>query len=134
MKKILCYVFISLLVSNRISGFRESFSRSSRRICSQLCDHKNHVSTTLSFPVDLCKKVLSVAAMLPIILSSNFVMAEDELAKYAQQGNKVGVDGQCFLRKCAVETSACANDPTCFKGLSCLARHVHNSYESLKHN
>ena len=49
-------------------------------------------------------------------------IADDELAKYAAEGNKVGVDGQCFFKKCALETSACANDPNCLKGLSCLAR------------
>jgi hypothetical protein len=47
---------------------------------------------------------------------------DDELARYAAQGNAVGVDGQCFIRKCAVETSQCANNPSCLKGLSCLAR------------
>eukprot|EP01035_Chromulina_nebulosa_P018846 gene18846-24631_t len=49
-------------------------------------------------------------------------IADDELAKFAADGNTVGVDGQCFLRKCSLETAKCANDPTCLKGLSCLAR------------
>ena len=55
------------------------------------------------------------------------VFADDELAQYAAEGNKVGVDGQCFLRKCALETSSCANDPSanCLKGLSCLARYAY---------
>ena len=48
--------------------------------------------------------------------------ADDELAKYAAAGNKVGVDGQCFFKKCALETSSCANNPSCLKGLACLAR------------
>lgn len=50
--------------------------------------------------------------------------ADDELAQYAAEGHKVGVDGQCFLRKCALETTSCANDPSanCLKGLACLAR------------
>ena len=48
--------------------------------------------------------------------------ADDELAQYAAQGNEVGVDGQCFMRKCALETSRCANTPSCLKGLACLAR------------
>jgi hypothetical protein len=47
---------------------------------------------------------------------------DDELAKYAAEGNTVAVDGECFIKKCALETSACANDPNCLKGLSCLAR------------
>jgi len=28
----------------------------------------------------------------------------------------------CFMRKCILETTECGNDPTCLKGLSCLAR------------
>lgn len=48
--------------------------------------------------------------------------ADDELARYAAEGNKVGVDAQCFLRKCSIETSMCTKDPNCLKGLSCLAR------------
>lgn len=50
------------------------------------------------------------------------VKADDELAKFAAEGNSVGVDGSCFMKKCALETTSCANDPTCLKGLSCLAR------------
>jgi hypothetical protein len=41
-----------------------------------------------------------------------------------EQGHKVGVDGQCFIKKCPFETSKCANDRTCLKGLSCLARYI----------
>ena len=56
--------------------------------------------------------------------------ADDELAQYAAEGNKVGVDGQCFIKKCALETTRCANDPSanCLKGLACLARYnvLHN--------
>jgi hypothetical protein len=52
------------------------------------------------------------------------VHADDELATYAAQGNEVGVDGQCFFKKCALETSRCANNPNCLKGLSCLARYL----------
>jgi hypothetical protein len=75
------------------------------------------------------KKVLVSISILPllvssstIILPSQIVRADDELAKYAAEGNEVGVDGQCFMKKCALQTSACANDPNCLKGLSCLAR------------
>jgi hypothetical protein len=56
------------------------------------------------------------------ILSPGSVRAEDELAAYAAQGHEVGVDGQCFMKKCALETSRCANNPNCLKGLACLAR------------
>eukprot|EP00981_Chlorochromonas_danica_P007703 scaffold1869_cov163-Ochromonas_danica.AAC.15 len=65
---------------------------------------------------------LFLAPMLTFGHATPYVRADDELAKYAAEGNKVGVDGQCFMRKCAVETVNCANDPNCFKGLSCLAR------------
>ena len=62
--------------------------------------------------------------ILPFFFCGFSSYGDDELAKYASEGNKVGIDGQCFLRKCALETSSCANNPTCFKGLSCLARSV----------
>mmetsp|Transcript_25172 Transcript_25172/g.42126 ORF Transcript_25172/g.42126 Transcript_25172/m.42126 type:complete len:513 (-) Transcript_25172:408-1946(-) len=59
----------------------------------------------------------------PFVLGGGLsVNADDELAKYAAEGNKVGVDGECFFKKCALETTSCANDPNCLKGLSCLAR------------
>eukprot|EP01036_Dinobryon_divergens_P024742 gene24742-33216_t len=59
-----------------------------------------------------------------VSLHPESAVADDELAQYAAEGHKVGVDGQCFMRKCALETSSCANDPSanCLKGLSCLAR------------
>ena len=61
-----------------------------------------------------------------VSLHPESAVADDELAQYAAEGHKVGVDGQCFMRKCALETSSCANDPSanCLKGLSCLARYV----------
>lgn len=46
-----------------------------------------------------------------------------------EQGHKVGVDGQCFIKKCPFETSKCANDRTCLKGLSCLARYVNHFFD-----
>lgn len=62
-----------------------------------------------------------------VSLHPESAVADDELAQYAAEGHKVGVDGQCFMRKCALETSSCANDPSanCLKGLSCLARYLH---------
>ena len=74
------------------------------------------------------KKVLVSISILPLLVTSSTtilpqtVRADDELAKYAAEGNEVGVDGQCFMKKCALQTTACANDPNCLKGLSCLAR------------
>lgn len=64
------------------------------------------------------------------MLSSSFLFsplsspsfAEDELAKYAQEGNKVGVDGGCFMNKCSLPSSACAKDMNCLKGLQCLSK------------
>ena len=35
---------------------------------------------------------------------SQFVRADDELAKFAAEGNAVGVDGTCFMKKCSLET------------------------------
>lgn len=55
------------------------------------------------------------------------VNADDELAKFAASGNVVKVDSKCFMNKCAAETKRCANDQTCLKGLTCLARLVYHS-------
>jgi hypothetical protein len=60
--------------------------------------------------------------LIPLTLSVGVARGDDELAQYAAEGNTVGVDGQCFMKNCAVETSKCANDKNCLKGLSCLAR------------
>lgn len=70
------------------------------------------------------RKGLAILTILPLLCCGGMpAHGDDELAKYAAEGNKVGVDGQCFLKKCAIETSLCANEPTCLKGLSCLARY-----------
>lgn len=63
-------------------------------------------------------------ALIPAVLAANAInsYADDELAKFAAAGHSVGVDGKCFLTKCPLETAECANDRTCLKGLSCLAR------------
>ena len=82
------------------------------------------------FNIKHSTKSLAVALLCPFLLfgvgvgssSLSPVYADDELARYAAEGNKVGVDGQCFMRQCALETATCANDPNCLKGLSCLAR------------
>lgn len=63
-----------------------------------------------------------LVAVVPLLLGGTVSWGDDELAKFAAEGNKVGVDTQCFFKKCALETSSCANDPNCLKGLSCLAR------------
>jgi hypothetical protein len=71
------------------------------------------------------KKTLAILLIGPILLSGcrHAATADDELATFAAEGNKVGVDAQCFINKCLVETTKCANDPSCMKGLSCLARY-----------
>ena len=70
------------------------------------------------------KRTFLAIAIVPLLLGTSILSAnaDDELAKFAAAGNSVGVDGKCFLTKCPLETSACANDRTCLKGLSCLAR------------
>ena len=67
------------------------------------------------------RKTVATVALLPFLFTSP-LRADDELARYAAEGNSVGVDGQCFLKKCAIETSQCASDLSCLKGLRCLAR------------
>ena len=81
------------------------------------------------------RQTFVAVALIPVLLgvSASSSRADDELAKFAAAGHTVGVDGKCFLQKCPLETSECANDRTCLKGLSCLARyiekllHVHSS-------
>lgn len=70
------------------------------------------------------KAAMSIGIMLAIvgINFSTMAAADDELARYAAEGNKIGVDATCFIRDCGLETAQCGNDPTCLKGLSCLAR------------
>jgi len=70
------------------------------------------------------KAAMSIGIMLAIVAVnfSTIAAADDELARYAAEGNKIGVDATCFIRDCGLETAQCGNDPTCLKGLSCLAR------------
>ncbi len=78
---------------------------------------------------DKLKKSAITALLIPSLLfgtiptlNTQSVRADDELARFAAEGNDVGVDGTCFMKKCSLETAKCANDPNCLKGLSCLAR------------
>ena len=62
-----------------------------------------------------------------LVLPSLFTLSvpsygDDELAKFAAEGNKVNVDASCFMKKCALETTSCTNNINCLKGLSCLAK------------
>ena len=72
------------------------------------------------------RQTFIAVALIPLLLgvSASSSRADDELAKFAAAGHTVGVDGKCFLQKCPLETSECANDRTCLKGLSCLARYI----------
>jgi len=72
-------------------------------------------------------QVVKGVLMSLIVLPSLFTLSlpsygDDELAKFAAEGNKVNVDASCFMKKCALETSACTNNINCLKGLSCLAK------------
>lgn len=77
------------------------------------------------------RRAFVAIALIPAVLAANAVnsYADDELAKFAAAGHSVGVDGKCFLTKCPLETAECANDRTCLKGLSCLARFVCDLFE-----
>lgn len=66
----------------------------------------------------------AVALLGPALLSPGLVRGEDELAQYAKEGNKVGVDARCFVQKCSLQTHECVNNPDCLKGLSCLSKYV----------
>jgi len=83
-----------------------------------------HIELTTEKLTKSFKKVIKSLCIGASLLSfgPTQLRADDELAQYAAQGNEVGVDGQCFMKKCALETSRCANTPSCLKGLACLAR------------
>lgn len=97
--------------------------------CFDLGNIRAKLQSKFRFDIDDSKKLLirkclsTVALLIPLVsIGSGVGFADDELAEYASKGNKVGVDGQCFMTKCALETGACGNDLRCLKGLSCLAR------------
>ena len=80
--------------------------------------------SSLPGKTDFCRKMIAYL-FFPFFLIGLITgpsHAEDELAKYAAEGNTVGVDGKCFMSKCAFETASCVNNVDCVKGLSCLAR------------
>ena len=54
----------------------------------------------------LATSLMSASMMIPT-LAPMMARADDELAKYAAEGNAVAVDGKCFLNKCSLETSKC---------------------------
>lgn len=85
----------------------------------------DHVEKTTTLWKKARRAFVSIA-LIPAVLAANAInsYADDELAKFAAAGHSVGVDGKCFLTKCPLETAECANDRTCLKGLSCLARFV----------
>lgn len=88
------------------------------------------INAALLVPTIICPGVMDMSALdssysSPVArfsVGGGAAHADDELAKYAAEGNPVGVDGQCFLKKCPLETQGCASDLNCIKGLSCLAR------------
>mmetsp|Transcript_8279 Transcript_8279/g.14621 ORF Transcript_8279/g.14621 Transcript_8279/m.14621 type:complete len:540 (+) Transcript_8279:186-1805(+) len=68
---------------------------------------------------------LVAGCLLPITLLLSGPMSsfgDDELARYAAEGNKVGVDTSCFTTRCNLQFSRCINNPDCLKGLTCLAK------------
>ena len=88
--------------------------------------HESH-TTYITEVSKKWKRLLASIILIPTIMMNmggdiSIVRADDELAKYAAEGNSVGVDGKCFMLKCPIETQQCASDLSCLKGLSCLAR------------
>lgn len=75
------------------------------------------------------KKVAAVVLMSAFCCFS--AGADDELAKYAAEGNKVGVDVACFSEKCALQSKNCLGNPDCVQGLACLSKCKGNSLCSL---
>jgi hypothetical protein len=113
--------------SSRLGSLNRDMANLNRRVYSL---SNIYMSSSDDYSFKNVKKLLATTLLAPVLLTSGFgpamgtmsVRADDELAKFAAEGNAVGVDGTCFMKKCALETSSCANDPTCLKGLSCLAR------------
>ena len=105
------------------NGFRVSIKKNK---CSHdyaiFVANNNHPKIKTENFLSITRKLLSLTILLPYIVFNSYAHADDELAKYAAEGNNVGVDGQCFMKKCAIESYNCASDPNCVKGLSCLAR------------
>eukprot|EP01041_Mallomonas_annulata_P011128 gene11127-23260_t len=79
-------------------------------------------NSVVSTPIWTHLKRALALLLVPALFIGPIAKADDELANFASQGNKVGVDGLCFFRKCALETTKCGNDPNCLKGLACLSR------------
>lgn len=139
--KLLCFLFIYfVLLLNNIDGYlthdqfhSSKFSRK-RFVHIKVAKLKIHTNshslsssiepfTNLKSLLHSTSKVFASFVLIPILLfNNNIAFADDELAKYAAEGNAVGVDGQCFINKCSIETAKCVNDRTCVKGLSCLSR------------
>jgi hypothetical protein len=126
--KLLWVVIILSPLSNSFKGsFRDLISLKSSvfNLFFKTHEIKDEIirKNTIPMPelLNIKKAILSVM-LCPILFSSTIARSDDELAKFAAEGNKVGVDAQCFIKKCAFETSQCVNNPTCIKGLSCLAR------------
>ena len=122
-------IILCLLLLLFVNGFRFQFAHRPKSTPGiTLCSDRNsddHIFTAWSKQL---RKTVAVLTLLPSLMGTTMVInpsaswADDELAKYAAEGNSVGVDGQCFLKKCAIETSQCASDLSCLKGLRCLAR------------
>ena len=94
--------------------------------------HSNRQYSASEFFWTALKRTVAIATIIPSLLVAPLQSkSDDELARYAAEGNAVGVDGQCFMKKCALETSKCANDPNCLKGLACLARFEHSFYNKI---
>jgi hypothetical protein len=140
------------LDTQSIGEFLKSNSIHSQNLGTPLCNLQSDISDKIGteftkwIPSDSVDKAATLwkkarrafvaIALIPAVLAANAVnsYADDELAKFAAAGHSVGVDGKCFLTKCPLETAECANDRTCLKGLSCLARfvcHLEPSYLTL---
>ena len=136
MKMRLLIIFLSLLMRMRsFSLMRGRFKpKCSFSTFSLACDSKYALNSNINADTNISgnnftfkhvyKFVTSLMLSISLLSNPSYSFADDELAQYAAQGNDVGVDGQCFFKKCSFETSACANDASCLKGLACLARYA----------
>ena len=108
---------ISLVTSFSIKSTKNYFD-AYRNILSGNDDYNKQ--STMSKVV---KRMFTSLVVLPSLFTLSIPSyGDDELAKFAAEGNKVNVDASCFMKKCALETTACTNNINCLKGLSCLAK------------
>lgn len=115
------FLFLLLLIGKNVLSFHQRRQPLSLMTPDEPTRIKKEV--TVKKLTDLLRKTAAIAlTSFPLLFGGSFLRADDELAKFAAEGNEVGVDGQCFFKKCALDSYQCASDSNCLKGLACLSK------------